>query len=195
MKESNIVVVDDDFKENMNSATLDAYSEIITAVVNSYNINLINEKNNIRMKSKAVENILFDAENLVCQVNKKTKAKTRVYPTNKKIVGGKMEKVNDKNIDKFVQKNNKVILDCWAEWCNPCKKIEPMIEELNEEHKDIEFGKVNVEKNNGIRSTYSVMSLPTLLFFKNGQIIEKMNGSFNNKRVLERKIENIFGEI
>ncbi|MFH1355412.1 MAG: thioredoxin [Candidatus Omnitrophota bacterium] len=82
-----------------------------------------------------------------------------------------------------------VLVDFWAAWCGPCKMIAPLLEELAKEYsKKIKIGKVDVEANPKTATTYAVMSVPTLIFFKDGKIMEQIIGVLSRSD-LKRKIE------
>lgn len=82
-----------------------------------------------------------------------------------------------------------VLVDFWATWCGPCKMIAPMLEELAKEYaKKMKIGKLDVDENSNIPSKYGVMSIPTLMFFKKGEVIEQLVGALS-KAELKRKIE------
>jgi len=71
-----------------------------------------------------------------------------------------------------------VLVDFWAEWCGPCRAIAPMIDELaNEYSGKVKVGKVNIDENPEITATLGVRSIPTLMIFKNGQLVEQMVGA------------------
>lgn len=84
-----------------------------------------------------------------------------------------------------------VIVDFWAEWCMPCRMIEPVVEELNREYNGkIKFFKLNTDKDPSIAIQYQIMSIPTLLFFKNGRPVDKVVGVVSKKSLID-KIKNI----
>ncbi|OUJ18376.1 Thioredoxin [Methanonatronarchaeum thermophilum] len=104
---------------------------------------------------------------------------------------GKPIEVTDENFEEVVSKNEMVIIDAWAEWCNPCKKLEPVIEELAEEYQDeIIFGKLNVDENGGVARKYGIMSIPTLLFFEDGELVNRTVGALP-KQQLQSVIEKV----
>ena len=87
--------------------------------------------------------------------------------------------LNDSNFEEKVLKNeNLVLCDFWAEWCGPCKQISPILEELSEELKEnkITIVKVNIDENPETPSKYGIMSIPTLLLFKEGKLISTQVG-------------------
>ncbi|WP_338832905.1 Thioredoxin 1 [Moorella humiferrea] len=70
-----------------------------------------------------------------------------------------------------------VLVDFWAVWCGPCRMIAPLVEELAEEYKDrMKVGKLNVDEYQGLAAEYGIMSIPTLLLFKNGQVVTRLVG-------------------
>ncbi|MBS3071744.1 thioredoxin [Candidatus Pacearchaeota archaeon] len=98
--------------------------------------------------------------------------------------------LNLKNFDSTVKKGNSVI-DFWAAWCSPCKYLSPIVEELSKEMKDIKFAKVDVDKQNELAQRFEVMSIPTLLFFKDGEQVERVTGAMS-KDELQELIEQTF---
>ncbi|WGI18041.1 thioredoxin [Methanonatronarchaeum sp. AMET-Sl] len=104
---------------------------------------------------------------------------------------GKPIKVTDENFESVINENKMVVIDAWADWCNPCKKLEPVIEELAEEYKgEIVFGKLNVDENGGVARKYGIMSIPTLLFFENGELVNRTVGALP-KQQLQNVIEKV----
>lgn len=94
--------------------------------------------------------------------------------------------ITDANFDEEVLKSPiPVLVDFWAIWCLPCKMIEPFIDEIAEEYKDrLKVVKVNVDENMKIPSRYGIRGIPTLLFFKGGELREMMAGALPKDRII-----------
>ena len=90
--------------------------------------------------------------------------------------------INDKNIDEVI-KEGKVLVDCYATWCGPCRMLAPIIEELSEEKSDVKFYKLDVDNNPETSLKYGIMSIPTLLIFENGELKNQVVG-FKDKNEL-----------
>ncbi|MBK6546154.1 MAG: thioredoxin [Saprospiraceae bacterium] len=83
------------------------------------------------------------------------------------------------------------VVDFWAEWCGPCKLVGPIIDELSTEYGDkIRIGKLNVDHNPVVSTQFGVRSIPTILFIKNGQVVDKQVGAAT-KATLKSKLEAI----
>lgn len=87
--------------------------------------------------------------------------------------------ITEANFDEVVLKSDKpVLVDFWAEWCGPCRMIGPIVEEISQEMAGkVLVGKVDVDSNNGIATRYGIRNIPTILFFKNGEIADKQVGA------------------
>jgi thioredoxin 1 len=87
--------------------------------------------------------------------------------------------LTDANFEEQVLKSDKpVLVDFWAEWCGPCRMVGPVVEELHKEYEGkAVVGKVNVDHNPGVSAKYGIRNIPTVLFFKNGEIVDKQVGA------------------
>lgn len=91
---------------------------------------------------------------------------------------GKAVEITDSNFNEIVTKNDVVLVDFWAEWCGPCRMIAPMIEELaNEYDGKAIIGKLDVDNNQESSIKFGVRSIPTLLVFKNGEMVDRHVGA------------------
>lgn len=98
--------------------------------------------------------------------------------------------ITDTNFDEIVLKSDKpVLLDFWAEWCGPCRMIAPFVEQMSEEFEGRAIiGKVDVDNNPGVASRFGIRNIPTVLFFKNGEVADKQVGAVP-KNTLVAKLE------
>ena len=99
-----------------------------------------------------------------------------------------MLNITTENFEQEVLKSDKkVIVDFWATWCGPCKMIAPIFEELASEHTDVKFAKINVDEQVELCLKYKVSSIPTLLIFEDGEVIDKVVG-YREKEELEEQL-------
>lgn len=97
--------------------------------------------------------------------------------------------VTDETLDSAARQYPVFILDCWAEWCGPCRMLGPVIEELAGELKGkVVFGKLNVDQNMQTANKHRITAIPTLLVFKNGKLVDKLVGAYP-KGTLAAKIQ------
>jgi thioredoxin 1 len=95
----------------------------------------------------------------------------------------------DENIQDAIKSGKPVVVDFWAEWCGPCRMVGPVIEELAHEYEGkVIIGKLNVDENSDTPMQYGIRNIPTVLFFKDGELVDKQIGAAQ-KSVFASKIE------
>jgi thioredoxin 2 len=96
--------------------------------------------------------------------------------------------VTDTNFEMEVLKSSlPVLLDCWAPWCGPCRMVSPIVDEIAKEMAGaLKVGKLNVDENPIIASKFQIMSIPTLMVFKNGQVVDQIVGALPKAQILQR---------
>jgi thioredoxin 1 len=96
--------------------------------------------------------------------------------------------VTDATFGQITENHPLVVVDCWASWCGPCRMVAPVIEELARDYAGkVLFGKLNVDENREVSMQYEIMSIPTLLVFKNGKLVDRIIGAMP-RQTLEPKI-------
>jgi thioredoxin 1 len=95
----------------------------------------------------------------------------------------------DANIKEIINSGKPVVIDFWAEWCGPCRMVGPVVEELAKEYDGkVVIGKMDVDENVDTPNEYGIRNIPTILFFKDGQLVDKQIGAAQ-KSVLTAKVE------
>jgi len=102
---------------------------------------------------------------------------------------GKTLEITDNNFEEVIGSDQPVLVDFWAEWCGPCKMIGPIVEEIAAEYEGkAVIGKVDVDNNPAVSARFGIRSIPTLLVFKNGEIVDKQIGAVP-KNILTQKLD------
>ena len=101
-------------------------------------------------------------------------------------MAGAIIEVTDTNFQaEVLESADAVLVDFWAPWCGPCRIVAPHLEELNDEREDMRVVKLNVDDNPETAARYNVMSIPTLLLFKNGQVAHQIVGALPKNRLVQ----------
>jgi thioredoxin 1 len=86
--------------------------------------------------------------------------------------------VTDENFKEIVGDDGLVVVDCWAPWCGPCRMLGPIIDDAAKDYAgQVTFGKLNVDHNGATAGQYGIMSIPTMLFFKDGELVDRVSGA------------------
>ena len=95
--------------------------------------------------------------------------------------------ITDVTYEELLKSDKPVVIDFWAEWCGPCRMIGPVIDELATEYDGkVTIGKVDVDNNDAVTSKFGIRNIPTILFFKNGEIVDKQVGAAQKSALIEK---------
>jgi thioredoxin 1 len=98
-----------------------------------------------------------------------------------------LAEVTDSNFQaEVIESETATLVDFWAPWCGPCRLVGPVLEEIAAEHDDLKIVKLNVDDNQQTAATYQVLSIPTMILFRNGAEAKKIIGAFPKKKILEQ---------
>ncbi|MGI8557798.1 MAG: thioredoxin [Solirubrobacteraceae bacterium] len=104
-------------------------------------------------------------------------------------MAGNLAEVTDNNFQAdVIEADGPVLVDFWAPWCGPCRVVAPVLEELASEREDLTIVKLNVDENQQTAAKFEVLSIPTLILFKNGEAVKKVIGAYPKKK-LEAELE------
>jgi thioredoxin 1 len=103
-------------------------------------------------------------------------------------MAGNLIEVTDTNFQaEVIESETPILVDFWAPWCGPCRVVAPVLEEIAAEREDLRIVKLNVDENQQTAATFEVLSIPTLILFKDGQVAKKVIGAYP-KRKLEAEL-------
>jgi thioredoxin len=104
-------------------------------------------------------------------------------------MAGNLPEVTDTNFHaEVIESDLPVLVDFWAPWCGPCRVVAPVLEEINEERAGLKVVKLNTDENPQTAAAYDVLSIPTMILFKNGEVAKKVIGAYPKRR-LEAELE------
>ena len=107
-------------------------------------------------------------------------------------MAGTLTEVTDNNFDaEVLESSNPVLVDFWAPWCGPCRVVAPVLEEIAGERPELRIVKLNVDENQQTAARYQVLSIPTMIVFKDGSPVKTVVGAYPKKR-LEQELEPVF---
>ena len=100
---------------------------------------------------------------------------------------GQLTEVNDNNFQaEVIESETATLVDFWAPWCGPCRAVAPILEEIAAEHTDLKIVKLNVDDNQRTAAEYQVLSIPTMILFKDGAAAKTIIGSYPKRKLLEQ---------
>ncbi len=105
-----------------------------------------------------------------------------------------MKELNESNFNEEINKEKLVLVDFWAEWCMPCRMLTPILEKLEQEFEEVEFAKLNTDENPNIAMKYGIFSIPTVMMFYKGEIVNSFVGAMPES-VVRREIEKALEKI
>ena len=100
--------------------------------------------------------------------------------------------ITDGTFPATIQGNDLVLVDIWATWCGPCKVIAPTLEEVAKENPNVVVAKLDMDSNGATAQQYGVMSIPTMLLFKNGELVDRIVGGHHSKEAIVSHLEPLF---
>ena len=104
-----------------------------------------------------------------------------------------VQEITDGNFAEFVQNNTVAMVDFWAPWCGPCRTLSERVDALAKEMEGkVAIGKLNIDQNRDVCDQYGIMSIPTLLFFKNGELMGSMSGA-HQKADIQNQLNSLIG--
>ena len=97
--------------------------------------------------------------------------------------------ITDANFEELLGTGTPMVLDFWAEWCGPCRMVSPIIDELAQEYEGrVTIGKMNVDENDDVVGRFGIRNIPTVIFFKNGEMVDKIVGATSKDKFKEKVV-------
>jgi len=93
--------------------------------------------------------------------------------------------VTKENFAEITASEKPVLLDFWAPWCGPCRMVSPLVDQLADEHAEYVIGKVNVDEEGELAQQFGIMSIPTLVVMRGGEVVERVTGARSKSQILE----------
>ena len=95
--------------------------------------------------------------------------------------------ITDSNFEEYLNAGKPMVLDFWAEWCGPCRMVAPIIDEWAQEYEGrVTIGKMDVDNNDDVVGQFGIRNIPTVLFFKNGEVVDKIVGATSKDKFVQK---------
>ena len=125
---------------------------------------------------KTIFRLLLTAEYSCSNISEQVYEETKMSTIN----------VTDADIQETLQSNNLVLVDFWAPWCGPCRAVAPVLEEIASENSNVVIAKMNTDENPNTASQHGIMSIPTMMIFKNGELVDRLVGALPKPAIMEK---------